>query len=107
MPPWRRSPTKSRSASLSTSSPEMVLRSDNGRIELERAILQGTVDLLGKDRSVDPRMLTNREKTILVESLRPIHELSVLLDGGCLRAAAFIKREHPCVSTDISNCVSA
>ena len=55
------------------------MRRDIDRLELRRAILEGTVKLLGKDRSADPRMLTNREKTILVESLRSAHRLKVLL----------------------------
>ena len=42
------------------------LRRDIDRLELQRAILEGTVELLGKDRSVDPAMLTDRVKTILV-----------------------------------------
>ena len=57
------------------------LRRDIGRLGLRRAILEGTVELLGKDRSADPKMLTNREKTVLVESLRPAHKLNVLLDA--------------------------
>ena len=56
------------------------LRRDIGRLELRRAILEGTVELPGKDRSADPKMLTDREKTVLVESLRPAHKLNVLLD---------------------------
>ncbi len=57
------------------------LRRDIDRLEFRRAILEGTVELLGKDRSVDPRMLANREKAILVESLRPAHRLNVLLEA--------------------------
>ena len=57
------------------------LRRDIGRLELRRAILEGTVELPGKDRSADPKMLTDREKTVLVESLRPAHKLNVLLDA--------------------------
>ena len=36
------------------------LRRDIDRLELQHAILEGTVELPGKDRSVDPGMLTNR-----------------------------------------------
>ena len=56
------------------------LEADIDRLELKRAVLEGTVELLGKGQGVDPRMLTNREKTILVESLRPTHKLRDLLD---------------------------
>lgn len=80
------------------------LRSDIDRLELRRAILEGAVDLLGKDRSIDPRMLANREKTILVESLRPARKLNALLDAEgmpescylCARAARQVFRSaHP------------
>lgn len=57
------------------------LEADIDRLELKRAVLEGTVELLGKDRSADPGTLTNREKTILVESLRPAHKLKDLLDA--------------------------
>lgn len=38
-----------------------------------------TVELLGKGRGADPRVLISREKTIPVESLRPAHKLRDLL----------------------------
>lgn len=57
------------------------LEADIDRLELKRAVLEGTVELLGKDRSADPKLLTNKEKTILVESLRPAHRLKDLLDA--------------------------
>lgn len=46
---------------------------------MRKAILEGTVELLGKDPGVDPNMLTNREKTLLANSLRPAHRLIDLL----------------------------
>lgn len=39
------------------------------------------VELLGKGPSADPTALTTREKTILMESLRPAHKLKDLLDA--------------------------
>ena len=77
------------------------LRRDIDRLELQRAILEGTVELLGKDRSVDPRMLTNREKTILVESLRSAHRLGngeeqlPLSEKGALEAGQACRSAHP------------
>ena len=56
-----------------------ALEADIEKLELKRAVLERTVELLGKDQSVDPRLLTNREKTILVESMRPAHKLKDLL----------------------------
>lgn len=48
-------------------------------LELRRAILEGTIELLGKDPGADPNRLTNKEKTILIESLRPKWKLRELL----------------------------
>ena len=56
-----------------------ALEADIDKLELRRAVPEGTVELLGKGQGADPRMLTNREKTILVESLRPAHKLRDLL----------------------------
>ncbi len=50
------------------------------KLELKKAILEGTVELLGKDPGADPNRLTNREKTLLVQSMRPEWPLNVLLD---------------------------
>ena len=49
------------------------------KLELKKAILEGTVELLGKDPGADSNRLTNREKTLLVQSLRPEWALGVLL----------------------------
>lgn len=43
-------------------------------------MLEGAVELLGEGPGVDPNLLTNREKTILVNSLRPAHRLKDLLE---------------------------
>ncbi|WP_217953155.1 IS3 family transposase [Adlercreutzia caecimuris] len=57
------------------------LEADIDRLELKRAVPEGTVELLGKGPSADPTTLTTGEKTILVESLRPAHKLKDLLDA--------------------------
>ena len=49
------------------------------RLELRKAILEGTVELLGKGQGVDPGMLTNREKALLATSLRPARKLNEIL----------------------------
>lgn len=48
--------------------------------ELKRAVLEGTVELLGKGQGADPGMPADREKTIPVESLGPAHKLRDLLE---------------------------
>lgn len=49
------------------------------RLELRKAILERTVELLGKGQGVDPGMLTNREKTLIANSLRPARRLNETL----------------------------
>lgn len=66
------------------------LRRDIDRLELQHAILEGTVELPGKDRSVDPGMLTNREKTVLVESPRSAHRLGALLDAAGMAKSGYL-----------------
>lgn len=76
------------------------LRRDIDRPELQRAILEGTVELLGKDRSVDPGMLTNREKTILVESLRSAHRLGALLDAVGMAKSSYLYQKNALLRPD-------
>ena len=49
------------------------------RLELRKAIPEGTVEHLGKGQGVDPGMLTNREKTLIANSLRPARRLNEIL----------------------------
>ena len=49
------------------------------RLQLEKDVLEGTVEFLKKEPSVDPENLTNKEKTILVDALRSKHPLKELL----------------------------
>lgn len=76
------------------------LRRDIDRLELRRAILEGTVELLGKDRSVDPGMLTNREKTVLAESLRSAHRLSALLDAAGMAKSSYLYQKNALLRPD-------
>lgn len=69
-------------AALETrSKPAAELEGRARELELRKAILEGTVELLGKDPGGDPNRLTNREKTLLVGSLRPSWALKDLLAG--------------------------
>ena len=58
-------------------------------LELRKAILEGTVALLGKDPGADPNRLTNREKTLLIGSLRPSWPLKDLLAGVGLGKSSY------------------
>lgn len=64
------------------------------RPEPQRAILEGTVELLGKDRSVNPGMLTNREKAVLVESLRSAHRLGAPLDAVGMAKSSYLYQKN-------------
>jgi putative transposase len=55
------------------------------KLELEKDILEGTVEILKKDPGVDPKNLTNKEKTDLVDALKNKHPVKELL--VCLRLA--------------------
>jgi putative transposase len=55
------------------------LRRDVKRLQLEQDILKKANELLKKDLGIDQRLLTNREKTQLVDALRTSHGLSDLL----------------------------
>ena len=56
------------------------LQRDVKRLKLEQDILKKANELVKKDLGIDPPLLTNREKTQLVDALRPTHELSDLLE---------------------------
>lgn len=75
-----------RKDSLSSDTAELkeqvrVLQNEVYRLQLQKDILEGTVELLGKDQGTDPNRLTNREKTILIEQLRPKYRLKDLLEA--------------------------
>ncbi len=76
------------------------LRRDIDRLELQCSILEGAVELLGKDLSVGPAMLTNREKTILVENLRPAHRLGVLLEAVQMAKSSYLYQKRALASPD-------
>ena len=76
------------------------LRRNVDRLEFQRAILEGTVELLGKDRGVDPGMLTNREKTVLAESLRSAHRLGALLDAAGMAKSSYLYQKNALLRPD-------
>lgn len=48
------------------------------RLQLEHDILTKANDLIKKDPGIDPQLLTNREKTLLIDALREAYTLSEL-----------------------------
>lgn len=66
-----------------------ALEADTDKLELKRAVPEGAVELSGKGRGADPRMLADREKAIPVEGPRPAHKLK-----GLPGAAGLAKGGH-------------
>lgn len=56
-----------------------ALRKDVQRLQLEHDLLKKANELLKKDLGIDLRLLTNREKTLLVDALRQTYALPELL----------------------------
>ena len=70
-----------------------VLRRDVRRLQLEQDLLKKANELLKKDLGIDPQLLTNREKTQLVDALRPTYPLPELLrEIGLARSSYFYHR---------------
>lgn len=69
------------------------LRRDIHQLQLEHDILKKANELLKKGQGVDLQLLTNREKTLLVDALRPTYELPELLaELGFARSSYFYHR---------------
>lgn len=60
------------------------------RLELEKAILEGTIEIIKKDQGADPKRLTNREKTLLIEELRSAGwPLATLLGALAIKKSSY------------------
>jgi transposase InsO family protein len=63
-------------------------------LKLEKAILEGTAEIIKKDPGVDPKNLTNKEKAILADALRDDYPLKeVLACLGMARSNYFYHRK--------------
>jgi transposase InsO family protein/transposase-like protein len=70
-----------------------ALRQDIRRLRFEQDLLKKANELLKKDLGIDRRLLTNREKTQLVDALRPTYALPELLgEVGLPRSSYFYHR---------------
>lgn len=70
-----------------------ALRRDVQRLQLEHDLLKKANELLKKDLGIDLQILTNREKTLLVDALEPIYALPKLLARlGLARSSYFYHR---------------
>jgi transposase InsO family protein/transposase-like protein len=66
-----------------------ALRQEVRRLRLEQDILKKANEIVKKDLGIDQRPLTNREKTQLVDALRPTYELPELLRGVDLPRSSY------------------
>jgi len=66
-----------------------ALQKEVRRLQLEVALLKGAAELIKKDPGVDPKNLTNKEKTILVDALRNEYALKELLDALQLACSSY------------------
>ncbi|MEO7810978.1 MAG: IS3 family transposase [Usitatibacter sp.] len=72
-----------------------ALRQDIRRLRLEQDLLKKANELLKKDQGIDQRLLTNREKTQLVDALRATYTLPELLrEVGLPRSSYFYHRSR-------------
>ena len=72
-----------------------VLRREIRRLQLEQDILKKANELLKKDLGIDRRLLTSREKTVLVDALRTTYPLNDLLrELGLPRSSYFYHRSR-------------
>ena len=55
------------------------VRKDLYRAKIEVAVLEKTAELIKKDPGIDPKNLTNKEKTILIDALKNKYPLQLLL----------------------------
>ncbi len=70
-----------------------ALRQEIRRLQLEQDILKKANELIKKDLGIDRQLLTNREKTGLVDALRTIYPLNELLrELGLPRSSYFYHR---------------
>jgi transposase InsO family protein/transposase-like protein len=70
-----------------------TLRRDIRRLQLEKEVLQKASELIKKESGIDRQPLTNREKTVLVDALRPTCTLAELLcEVGLPRSSYFYHR---------------
>jgi transposase-like protein len=62
------------------------------RLNMEKDILEVTAELIKKDPGVDPASLTNAEKAILIDALRPRYGLADLLEGLSIPKSSYFYR---------------
>ena len=79
------------------------LREKIHRLELEKDILEKTVDIIKKDPGTNPENLTNKEKTIVIGALRDKYKLKELLTFLNLNKSSFFYQKAQLAKDDKYN----
>lgn len=76
------------------------LRDQVYRLQMERDILDATADIVKKGQGVDPRSLTNRERTTVIDALRTKYPLHCLLDCLSMPKSSYYYRANAIAAPD-------
>lgn len=58
-------------------------------LQLENDLMKGVVEIIKKDHSVDLKKLTNTEKTLLIDGLRPTYSLICLANRSAISLPSY------------------
>ena len=72
-----------------------MLRRDIYKLQLEHDLLKKANELLKKDLGVDLQLLSNREKTMLIDALRDDYDLTVLLERLDMARSSYFYHRSP------------
>ncbi len=72
----------------------LELQKDIYKLQLERDILEKAGEILKKDRGINLKTLTNREKAVLIDALRDKYRLKELLSQLCMSKSSYCYQEN-------------
>ena len=76
------------------------LQEDIVRLELERDILEGTLEIVKKGPSADSKTLTNKEKTVLIGALKKKYPLKMMLKSLKISKSSYFYQVNALVAAD-------
>lgn len=76
------------------------LRRQNAELRLDKAVLEGTIEILKKDPGVDPSGLSNREKALLADALRAEFGLPCALERLSMPRSSYYYQKAAMTSPD-------
>ena len=77
------------------------------RLQLELDILQKAAEVVKKDRGIDLRKMTNREKTIVIDALREKYPLNELLAVVAISKSSYFYQKKALSRPDLDCTVNA